>query len=471
MPALLERVLRLVDGERLVGPGGRVVVAVSGGADSVALTLLMHELATTGRVVLAGLVHLNHRLRAEADTDEAFCRELAERLSVPFESVGADVAGRAARDGISVEQAGHRERYAFFERVVRDGRGEVVATAHTRDDQAETYLLRVIRGAGPTGLAGIRPRTGDIVRPLLEVSRRDLRRFLESRGQSFRADETNEDVRVPRNRVRHRLIPFLEQQFTPAIADVLARSAAIARGDAVWLDAATTARLPEIVSHNEGSPSLAVEPLLRAPVALGRRVVKRVLEEVSGRAAGFEPVERVLELATDEGMATGAVDLPGCRAERRGGTIEIRPPLSRTPGRETLRFEYRLPVPGEVSVGEAGLAISAEVGPARGDTAVGSAGSAMVAVAATTLSGPLIVRNWRPGDALRPLGLGGRKKLQDVFVDRKVARVERPIVPIVADLKGGIVWVVGHTVAEDFRVTPETTGVLILKARTLGGTR
>ena len=471
MPSLLARVLRLVDRERLVTPGGRVLVAVSGGADSVALTLFMHELAATGRVTLAGLVHLNHRLRAEADADEAFCRDLAERLSVPFEAVGVDVADRASRDGISVEEAGHRERYAFFARLVGEGRGEVVATAHTRDDQAETYLLRAIRGAGPTGLAGIQPRSGTVVRPLLETPRVDLRGYLASRGQPFREDETNEDLRVPRNRVRHRLIPFLEEEFTPAIADVLARSAAIARGDAEWLDTAANALGREIVSVKEGRRSLEVGPLVSQPVALARRVVKRALEEVSGRTAGFEQVERVLALATDGKVATGAVDLPGCRAVGRGATIEIRAPLSRSPRPEALRFEYRLPVPGEVSVDEAGLAISAEPAPATRDTPVGSAGSAMVAVAAAALAEPLIVRNWRPGDALRPLGLGGRKKLQDVFVDRKVARSARPTVPIVADLHGGIVWVVGHTLAEDFRVTADTAGVIILKARKLGGIR
>ena len=469
MLSLPERLLRLIDRERLVSPGGRVLVAVSGGADSVALALLMREAASTGRLTLAGLLHLNHRLRAAAAADELFCRELAERLSIPFEAVRADVAERARRDGISVEEAGHRERYAFFERAVREGRGEVVATAHTRDDQAETYLLRAIRGAGPLGLAGIQPRAGAIVRPLLEVPRADLRAYLESRAQPFREDESNRDLCVPRNRVRHRLIPFLEAEFTPAIADVLARSATIARGDAEWLAAAARALLPQIVSTGKNTLSLDLPTLTRQPVALGRRVVKQVIEEVSGRAVGFEPVERVLELAADEGAGSAAIDLPGCRAERRGGTILIRPPLSRAPRSQPPRFEYRLPVPGEVWVDEVGLVISAEPAPAAADTPVGSAGSGVVAVAAGELSEPLIVRNWRPGDALRPLGLGGRKKLQDLFVDRKVARSERPTVPIVADRHKGIVWVVGHALAEDFRVTPDAAGVLVLKARKLGG--
>ena len=224
---LHERVLRLIRRERLVPPGRRVLAALSGGADSVALTLLLRELAKEAGFVLVGVAHLNHRLREAADADEQFCRELAASLALPIDVERVDVGQAARRGRISLEDAGHRERYAFFRRAAARLRADRVATGHHRDDQAETCLMRLIRGAGPDGLAGIRPRAGCVVRPLLHVSRSELRTYLAGRGQPFREDETNRDPAFTRNRVRHELIPFLETRFSPSIANVLARTAEI----------------------------------------------------------------------------------------------------------------------------------------------------------------------------------------------------------------------------------------------------
>ena len=468
MAPLQERVLRLIERERLIPRGGRVLVALSGGADSVALTLVLHELASPSTFTISGVAHLNHQLREAATEDEQFCRAFAEGLALPATVERADVAGRSRRDAVSIEEAGHRERYALFERMIRQGHADCVATAHTRDDQAETYLLRAIRGAGPTGLSGIQPRSGAIVRPFLDTHRADLRAYLEARGQTFREDETNQDLRIPRNRVRHRLIPFLAEHFSPSIVDVLAREAAIARGDSDWLETAANDVAPTVVSTGTGWASLDVDSLGRQPIAMARRLAKRALEHVTSRAIGFDHVERLLASA---GPSEGqwAADFPGCRVERNGREIRISAPKPRVARTRTPGFEYRLPVPGEVVVKEAGLRLSAEWASATALPATFEARGATVAVAAGGLSDDLTVRSWRPGDVVRPLGLGGRKKLQDLFGDRKVAPAERQTVPIVADTTKGIVWVVGHTVAEDFRVTSETRGVLILKARKLGG--
>ena len=470
MTSLEDRVLRLIERERLIPRGGRVVVALSGGADSVALTLMLHELASPSTFTLSGVAHLNHQLREAATEDERFCRAFAEGLELPATVERADVAERSRRDAVSIEEAGHRERYAFFEQLIRQGQADCVATAHTRNDQAETYLLRAIRGAGPTGLSGIQPRSGSIIRPLLETPRADLRAFLADRGQTFREDETNQDLGVTRNRVRHRLIPFLAEHFSPSIVDALAREAAIARGDAEWLETAANDVAPAIFSTGEGWASVDVEALRRQPIALARRVAKRAVEHVTRRAIGFDHVQRLLALAGTSERRAGTADFPGCRVERHEGEIRISRPAPRA-GRAQAApgFEYRLPLPGEVDVREAGLRLSAEWASNSALPSVMAARGATVAVAGGELSDTLTVRNWRPGDVVRPLGLGGRKKVQDLFGDRKVARAERQTVPIVADTVKGIVWVVGHTVAEDFRVTSETQGVLILKARKLGG--
>ena len=468
-----ERVLRAIARDGLIPRGGSVLAALSGGADSVALCTLLAGAAPVGGFRLAGLLHVNHQLRGgAAEEDETFCRELAAALDVPIFVERVDVAALARAGGISIEHAGHRARYAAFERVAGAQGADRVATGHTRDDLAETVLLRLVRGAGPGGLAGIRPRAGLVVRPLLGLSRRDLRRYLAARGLQYREDESNRDLRVTRNRVRHRLLPLLAREFSPAIVEVLAREAAIARADADWIDGVANERAAAVVTFDEGVATVDAEALCAQPLAVARRIARTVLERVSGRGrVGFAHVERLLRLAAAPGAEADPparrVDVPGGRAERRGAHLVLRPAA---PGRRppaARGFEYRLDVPGEVAVPEAGVAIAAQ--PAAGLPAPLRARGAVVAVAAAGLTPPLTVRSWRPGDVFRPLGLGGRKKLQDFFVDRKIARSARGTIPIVTDRRRGIVWVVGHTPAEDVRVTDGPAGVLILRSRKLGG--
>ncbi|MCY4075958.1 MAG: tRNA lysidine(34) synthetase TilS [Acidobacteria bacterium] len=468
---LVARVLRAIERGGLIPRGGRVLAALSGGPDSVALSALLADGAAAGGFALAGLLHVNHQLRGSAaEADEGFCRGLAAALDVPIRVERVDVAGLARADGLSIEHAGHRARYAIFERVAGEERADRVATGHTQDDLAETVLLRLIRGAGPGGLAGIRPRAGRIVRPLLGVTRRELREHLAARGLAYREDESNRDLRVVRNRVRHRLLPLLQREFSPSIVAALAREAAIARADADWIDGVANQRAASVVTYKEGAVAVDVAAIRAQPRAVARRIARAALERASGRGrVGFDHVERLLDLAAGRAAEPGGADFPGGRAERRGAHIVLRPAASgRAPRPEAGGgFEYRLDVPGEVAVPEAGLAIAAE--PATTTPEPLRARGPLVAVAAAGLTPPLTVRSWRAGDAFRPLGLGGRKKLQDFFVDRKVARGARGTIPLVADRRRGIVWVVGHAPAEDFRVTGGTAGVLILRSRKLGG--
>ena len=465
---LADRLRHLIRHERLISEHGRLLVALSGGADSVALTLLLHELAPTAGFTLDGVVHINHQLRTAAADDEQFCREFAERLSLPIQVAHIDVRRVAQRERISVEEAGHRVRYAQFNEVTDRLGTDRIATAHTRDDQGETYLIRLIRGAGPEGLAGIRPRSGCVIRPALDVSRAELRRYLAERGESFRDDETNGDLTITRNRVRHELIPFLEERFSPGIVGVLTRTAAIARGDAEWLEASVNKIAPAIVSYLEDGASVDAVRLAQQPAALARRVARRALEHVARRTVGFDQIERFRALAADPQRAIGEADFPGCRVEWRGARLAVTVPPPRGTAPEPRTFRYELGVPGRVLVPEAGVVISAEQASHATHDGLVARGAA-VTVAAGDLTVPLIVRSWRPGDAVRPLGLGGSKKLQDLFVDRKVLRARRHAVPIVADKMRGIIWVVGYAVADDFRVTAGTKGMLTLKVDRMGG--
>ena len=470
---LRECVLRTIRQYALIPAGGRVVVAVSSGSDSVALVHILHELATAGTFELVGLAHFNHQLRgAAADEDEAFCRKLAAARSLPLDVESADVRTLARTRRTSIEDAARQARYAFLERAASRAKADRVAVGHTRNDQAETFLLRLVRGAGPRGLAGIYPRVGLIIRPLLDVDRQQLRDYLGRLGTTFREDDTNRDIQIPRNRVRHELMPYLQRHFAPGIVDVLGREAAIAREDAEWLDVRASDAARDVTRVKGESIEINAAGLAVLPLAFGRRVVHQTLAEVAnGRFIGFDHVEIVMQLARSSTEVSGPVDLPGHQARRIGGKIVLTP---RHPGHaagcsELNSFEYLLSIPGEVHVTEVGLTISAQpAAPERPRGRLASRGDS-VTIEASTVVGSLAVRSWRPGDRFRPLGLGGHKKLQDFFVDRKIARAKRGLVPLVVDVQGRIIWVVGMAVADDFRVTDRTQAVIVLKVRRLGG--
>ena len=454
-----------------------MAVALSGGADSVALVWLLHEVDALGDwpAGIAGLIHVNHGLRGdESARDEAFCRSLAERLTLPIEVAHADVAREARAAGLSIEAAGRATRYRFFAEAAARLDASIVATAHTLDDQAETVLLRLLRGAGSRGLSGIRRQRGPFIRPLLDCRRADLRHYLADRGETYCEDSSNDDIAFVRNRIRHRLLPVIEQ-ISPAGIVALARFAALSADDETYLEQAAAEAAPAVVLSGSNGVQLDVEALAMLPPAIGRRVVRLAAERaVPSEAFGAAHLEAVMQLAGGDRPA-GSVDLPGLKVLRRGPTLFLGVPRPRSgQGPETLgvSFERPLAVPGSVEVPEAGITLASELvtmkptrdmeflhelhGDQTGDVAV---------LQATSFTVPLVVRSRRPGDRLRPLGAPGHRKLQDLLVDRKVPRDERDRVPIVVDAAGQIVWVVGHSIAEECRVTAPETGMVILKAR------
>ncbi len=480
---LSDRVLRTIRRYGLAPQGGRVLVALSGGPDSVALLHLLREIEPSGALSIAGLAHFNHQLRgADADEDEGFCRRMAGALSLPIEVGRADVRALAENERRSIEDVARSVRYAFLEEAASHLGADVIATGHSRDDQAETFLLRLVRGAGPRGLAGIFPRSGRIIRPLLDVRRAELRAYATEHQLAFREDATNQDLGIPRNRIRHELIPYLERELSPGIVEVLAREAAIAREDEERLHEEAIAVLDGVVLGEEAASSGTVEVELEwlnsLSPALASRVVREVLGRVApGRFTGFEHVERLLALARGEGSGD-SLSLPGAQAVRRNGRITLGPPR---PEPFSNSFRSPLSIPGEVVLAGPAWAVSATWGtPCTGGQATPdrfpAAGvrprdgwlQAAVEVGAVRL--PLTVRSRRPGDRLRPAGMGGRsKKLQDLLVDRKIERAARDLLPLVVDADDRIVWVVGEPLAEDFRVTGPSQGVILLKARRLGG--
>jgi tRNA(Ile)-lysidine synthase len=459
---LITTVRRTIGRHALAGVTTRVVVALSGGSDSVALACLLRELAAAGELTVAGLAHFNHQLRADADRDERFCMSLADTLGWPILVEREDVRARAEREHRSIEDAAHNARYEFFDRALGHFDAECVAVGHTRDDQAETFLLRLLRGAGPRGLAAMHPRHGRIVRPLLECRRADLQAYLAQRGIAHVEDETNSDVNIPRNRVRAELLPLLEARFNPAVVDVLADQAELARDEWLWMESQVE---PRTWNPEPGTWNLDIAALDRAPLALRRLAVWRAMTRAAeGRPVSFSHVEAAIRLLESSGEG-GPIDAPGHSVQRIGARLVLTK-RDLASARSPL-FRYPLSVPGEVRLPEAGCIVSAELAAGTGAEAlcaiVGNRSAAVVRGDAWT--GPLAVRNRRPGDRFRPLGLDGQKKLQDFFVDRKVARHARDGVPLVVDDSDRIVWVAGHGIDEAFRVTDASQAVVILKLR------
>jgi tRNA(Ile)-lysidine synthase len=500
--SLKSSIRRTIRQHALARADTRVLVALSGGADSLALLHLLREMERSGDLVVAGAAHLHHGLRgADADADQAFCRALAERLNVGFVTSRVDVASLACEQKRSIEDAARSARYAFLERAADELGADAIATAHTLDDQAETFLLRLLRGTATRGLGSIRPRVGRVIRPVLEIRRADLRQFLEARGEAFREDATNADVSIPRNRVRHELIPYIESRFSRAAPVLLARQAALARDDEDFLRELAIESVRRVVLRENGlerpadfaprtsdlrpgtpdvgprtsdlgprasdlGMDLDAAALAEIPRAVASRVAYHVLSRLSGvRHIGSDHVERFLALA-EAGHEGSATSLPGQYAQRLGSVITLRP--GRGPALEgSNSFAFSLSIPGEVEWRPQRCAIAAEA--VSGSEGRLAARGAEVGVSVAALALPLAIRSRRPGDRFHPLGAPGARKLQDFLVDRKVPRSERDALPLVVDSRDRIVWVVGHSVGEDFRVIDPSAGMLLLKVRRLGG--
>lgn len=328
MATVVERVRQTVVRDALFGEGDVLIAGVSGGADSTCLAHVLARVVSDLGARFVGLAHLDHGLRPASTADAAFCADLASGLGLAFETRRADIRGEARARGTSIEDAARTVRYGFLNEAAAALGANRIAVGHTRNDQAETVLLRLVRGAGPAGLAGILPRAGRVIRPLLDVRRAEVEAWLRERSIAWREDESNQDRSIPRNEVRHGILPGLAAAFGDGVVDVLARQATLSRDDADWFEAAATEMAARLVLLEDGAVTVEQAALGALHPALARRVVLAALRRgAGGRFVGFEHVEAVLGL----GSGAGGIDLPGQRVELRNGR---------------LRFERQAPDPG-----------------------------------------------------------------------------------------------------------------------------
>ncbi len=445
--------------------GDRVGLAVSGGADSVALLRLMLELRHELGVVLA-VVHFHHGIRGPAaDADQRFVADLAAAHALEFHCDSADTPRYAREHHLSLEAAGRELRYGFFRRLLA-GPLSCIATAHTMDDQAETVLLRLMRGAGTRGLAGIFPKlpvascrlpesvggNGKIVRPLLSTRRAELREYLRGLDQPWREDASNLDAKHTRNRLRRELLPLLERAFNPAVVPVLAEMAEIARAEEDYWKAETGKLLPPAVPAG-----LDTELLKRLPLALQRRLVREFAGRL-GLALEFQHVQKVLDVAQAvQPLEMKHIELPdailACSA--RELTLSPRGQLRRG----EAGYEYRLPVPGEVWIAEIGKLLKVSRLPAA-QVRPGYNREQLLDI--YRLAPELVVRNWRPGDRFWRVHARSPKKVKELLLRRRIGQPARSLWPVLLS-NDTIVWVPGLGAATGFQAGPESREVAVIE--------
>jgi tRNA(Ile)-lysidine synthase len=474
---LADAALRVIEKQHMLRAGDRVGVGVSGGADSMALLLLLLELREKLGIVLS-VVHFNHKLRGKSsDADEKFVAKLVARHGLTFHVGHADVAAKAKRERANLEDTARRARYAFFARLIEEGRLTHVAVAHTADDQAETVLAHILRGTGLAGLGAIHPFAGHIVRPLLDVRRVELRAYLRSRRQAWREDVTNLDTTKMRARIRKKLLPLLEKHFQPAVVEHLATLAGLAREDEVFLDAVAQERLAALAETHAGRIQIRTSDLLQpfremnpaSSKALSARLVRQIVESVKPRGGQLTArhVDAILGLAS-HGQSGKSLPLPG--------RVEVRR------DRDALLFLARSSVASgvrEAKVAPRNFAYDIDL--ARAETTVrvpqlgcvfrltvidwpvkrGETSQRGAVLDRDLLHAPLVLRNWLPGDTLHALGRRHAHKLKRLFSARCISRWERDGWPVLTS--GGIVaWARGFPVAAKFAADERTRAGIVI---------
>lgn len=463
--SLAARLLRHLRDKHWVHAGQRIGVAVSGGADSVALFLLLLELREKLGMVLSA-VHFNHRLRGRSsEIDQKFVSKLAARYDVHCFIANENISARSKRERGNLEEVARRARYGYFERLVAQGQLDQIAVAHTADDQAETVLAHILRGTGLGGLAGIHPQFGCVFRPLLKFRRAELRSYLGARHQNWREDATNRDTKRMRARIRLKLMPLLEKQFQSATVEHLCQLADLAREDAAWLDSSAELRLSRTAKQDQGEWRILLSDLLAGDLhaavptspplgepepgrnALSKRLIRLLVKKVKRRAGQLSAthVDSVLHLAQQPDSGT-ALSLPGgVEVRRKRDVLCFRPPERIAQKSPHLRSDAKAychtvklgPSPAQVRLPgyPCYLRFTVIDWPPQGrETNLTGA-----VLDRDRIGMPLVVRNWCPGDSMQPLGHRKHHRLSRLLNELGISRWEKPSWPVLTSA-GKVVW-------------------------------
>jgi len=459
--------------EKLIAPRDRVLVAVSGGVDSLALLYLLHHFSKDIGFKLF-VAHLNHLSRKKESYEDArFVKGETDKLSLPCFIGEVDVGKEKSKLKTSFQEAARILRYQFLEKTLLSIDGDKIAVGHNADDHIETILINLLRGTGLRGLSGIREKRGNIIRPILKCTRAELELYLKKQNHSYRTDTSNKDKKYLRNEIRHDLIPFL-RKFNNNISNNLADLAGIVREEDELISGIVRDLYSKIVVTETGKRKLnfKIHDFQKQVSAIKKRLAREAVEEIKGnlRSITTAHIRQILDLFSRARVGS-RLKLPGnvivvCGYDAVSFFLSDKLELPEACSSEMDQESIRLKIPGETSLFEGRLQIYTEFAepPIIFPTPINT----MQAYLDFDKTGEVIhARFFQPGDHFVPLGMRGHKKLKSYFIDRKIPRERRSNIPILTNAEDDIIWVYGERISERFRVTNSTKKVLIIEGKGL----
>ena len=467
---ILKTVRQTIAAHRMLAAGDSVLIAVSGGADSVVLAHVLHTLAIDYRIRMA-VAHLNHGLRRkDSDRDAEFAADIARRLDLPFYVAKKDVRQFQQNAHLSLEEAGRRLRYGFLDEICARYGYNKIAVGHHSNDNAELVLMNLLRGSGPLGLSGIAPvRDDKVVRPLIHLKRSEIEDYIAERKLTFVIDTSNADPSFRRNRIRHHLIPELEKSYNPAIIETLNRLATIMRAENLWFENSLSQDFNNCVAvKGPGTVSLDLDRFEGLAAAVKRRILRRAILSVKKdlRRITLAHIDAVLTLV-DKSPGTGCLHLPdGIRVVLKAAKLTIdnrrsdgAPSAEGSDGSAEIEYRYTITPPGALYIRQAGATIKLAVIGAADLPDFKAATQNVAFLDMDHLQFPLVVRNARPGDRFSPLGLKGTQKVKKYFIDHKIPGPRRRFCPLLLSA-GKIIWIAGHRIDNRAKIVSATRRIL-----------
>ncbi len=460
---LTKKIHTIITKYKMLSKNDLVLVCVSGGADSVALLYLLCLLKDEFSLKLH-IAHLNHMIRAkDAEKDAEFVRNLAQRLKLPIISRRMDVPSFVKKNRLSSEEGARILRHRFFSASAAKIKADKVAIAHTADDQAETVLMRIIRGTGLEGLGGMQPVVEQngmkIIRPLIEVWKKEIENYLKQNNLRFRLDLSNKDKAYFRNKIRLALIPYLTRNYNSRIKEILLRLGDGAREDYACLEKKAEKVFEKLVEAKKDKFEIefSIKRLKKYPLAIQRIVMRLAIEKIKGdlRRISFQNL----------GDLNGLIQSSGNLFLHLADKIKVRKEYDKLifykPRRQKRikGFKYKLKTPGVTTISESGLKITT-ADYADKISVVAKTAKEVAYFDYDKIKFPLFARNRLPGDRVRPLGMKGKKKLKDIFIDQKIPLLQRDFTPLIVSADKKIIWVVGVKNSDEFKLTPATKRIL-----------
>jgi len=454
---LLKKVRETIRKYNLLENKDKVLIAYSGGADSTGLLLSLYELREEWSLEIF-LAHFNHKLRKSADEDEQFVKRMAQEYSLPLFIDTKDVRHFARKHRMNIEEAGRELRYDFFYKTALKIDGAKIATGHTLNDQAETFLMRLIRGSGLRGLSSIFPAVeGVIIRPLIQIKHEEIEEGLKERGIGFCVDESNFNRRYLRNRIRHELLPYLQENFQPNIISQIGRIVSIFQEEEALLETATQAEVAKAIQKKDDQVSLDVKHIATLPLGLRRRLVREYIQNLKGNLRGitFDDIQSLLFLK--EGKESHIKKDLVLRREKDKIVLKrtVLPPVS---------FDYRWNGKESLFIKEIGLEFQGEKKQISGSRTLDFDDNTKAFMDIKKLRFPLCVRTRKDGDRYQPYGSPGKKKVKEIMRAKGIPLYERDRCPIFLS-DDEIIWIPGFPVSEKYKISDITKDVFVISVK------